>query len=112
VTQLSTFRRRSGGRLPLTGGDRRLLFRRPREGPFSTRLPRRAIIVSDHETPHERGWRLRADSPEEERTLWKEFGAKRFGGFKSRSWNFCIWSVLCALTARASETSSPARGCR
>ncbi len=40
--------------------------------------------MSDDETPRERGRRLRAESTEEERKLWKQLRAKRFGGFKFR----------------------------
>ncbi|MBV8454217.1 MAG: endonuclease domain-containing protein [Deltaproteobacteria bacterium] len=39
---------------------------------------------SDGETPRDRGRRLRAESTEEERKLWEQFRAKRFGGYKFR----------------------------
>ncbi len=36
------------------------------------------------ETPRDRGRRLRAESTEEERKLWRHLRAKRFAGFKFR----------------------------
>ncbi len=39
---------------------------------------------SDDETPRDRGRRLRAESTDEERKLWKHLRAKRFAGFKFR----------------------------
>jgi very-short-patch-repair endonuclease len=39
---------------------------------------------SDDETPRDRGRRLRAESTEEERKLWKQLRAKRFSGYKFR----------------------------
>jgi very-short-patch-repair endonuclease len=41
-------------------------------------------MSSDDETPRDRGRRLRAESTEKERKLWKHLRAKRFGGFKFR----------------------------
>ena len=41
-------------------------------------------MISDGETPRDRGRRLRADSTDEERKLWKHLRAKRFAGFKFR----------------------------
>ena len=69
------------GTLPLSGGERAPL-RRPREGPFSARLLRRATMISDGKPPRDRGRRLRAESTDEERKLWKHLRAKRFAGFK------------------------------
>jgi very-short-patch-repair endonuclease len=39
---------------------------------------------SDDETPRDRGRRLRAESTEEERKLWKKLRATRFSGYKFR----------------------------
>jgi very-short-patch-repair endonuclease len=40
--------------------------------------------MSDGKTSRDRGRRLRAESTEEERRLWRYLRAKRFGGFKFR----------------------------
>ena len=39
-------------------------------------------MISDGETPRDRGRRLRAESTDEERKLWRHLRAKRFAGFK------------------------------
>jgi very-short-patch-repair endonuclease len=41
-------------------------------------------MSSEDETPRDRGPRLRAESADEERKLWKHLRAKHFGGFEFR----------------------------
>jgi very-short-patch-repair endonuclease len=41
-------------------------------------------MSSDDQTPRDWGRRLRAESTDAERKLWKHLRAKRFGGFKFR----------------------------
>ena len=41
-------------------------------------------MSSDDQTPRDRRRRLRAESTDTERKLWKHLRAKRFGGFKFR----------------------------
>src|SRR5271156_2654403 len=42
------------------------------------------MMNSEDETPRDRGRRLRAESTDEERKLWKHLGSRRLGGFKFR----------------------------
>jgi very-short-patch-repair endonuclease len=83
---LSTFPRRCsiGWVSTCCQGETGASLEAPREGPLSARLLRRAIMNSDDESPRARGRRLRAASTPEERKLWRQLRAKRFGGFKFR----------------------------
>ena len=57
---------------------------------------------SEDETPRDRGRRLRAESTDEERKLWKHLGSKRLGGFKFRRQHGIgpYFADFCCLTQR------------
>ena len=57
---------------------------------------------SEDETPRDRGRRLRAESTDEERKLWKHLGSKRLGGFKFRRQHRIgpYFTDFCCLTQR------------
>src|SRR5271170_6258402 len=56
----------------------------------------------EDETPRDRGRRLRAESTDEERKLWKHLGSKRLGGFKFRRQHRIgpYFTDFCCLTQR------------
>ena len=56
-------------------------------------------MISDGETPRDRGRRLRAESTDEERKLWKHLRAKRFAGFKFRRqyWLGAYFADFCCI---------------
>src|SRR5277367_417291 len=57
---------------------------------------------SEEETPRDRGRRLRAESTDEERKLWKHLGSKRLGKFKFRRQHRIgpYFADFCCLTQR------------